>query len=120
MYALSLGVVYVQFDEWVGQPDGDEIDVDVTVGDIRVSAPRNWQVRVITDQGTATYLDGVRDDGVPNPDGMGKLLFAQPTTAKQGTLTVNASTRVGSVYIETGAPAAGTTPVITPKKEKKA
>ncbi len=119
-YFLSLGVLDVNFDDWAGQPDGDEVNVDVTVGDIRIAAPRNWQVRVITDQGTATFLDGVRDDGVPDPDSSGRILFAQPTTATQGTLTVRASTLAGGVYIETGAPAAGTTPVTTPKKEKKA
>jgi len=119
-YSLSLGVVDVNFDDWTGQPDGDEVNVDVTVGDIRIAAPRNWEVRVITDQGTQTSLDGVVDDGVPNPDGTGKLIVAEPTAAQEGTLIVNATTRAGGIYIEPGAPAAGTSPVITPKKEKKA
>ena len=110
----------VNFDDWTGQPDGDEVNVDVTVGDIRIAAPRNWEVRVITDQGTQTSLDGVVDDGVPNPDGTGKLIVAEPTAAQAGTLIVNATTRAGGIYIEPGAPAAGTNPVITPKKEKKA
>ena len=119
-YSLSLGVVDVKFDDWDGQPDGDEVDVDVTVGDIRIAAPRNWEVRVVTDQGTTTYLDGLRENGVPDPDGAGKVILAKPTGAQQGTLTVNATTLAGGVYIDTGAPAAGTTPVIAPKKEKKA
>ncbi len=115
-YSLSLGVLDVRFDEWIGQPDGDEVSVDVTVGDIRIAAPRNWEVRVIAQEGTATYVNGVKDDGIPNPDGTGRLIFVKPTKPKQGTITVNATARLGGVYIESNAPSAGT----TVKKEKAA
>ena len=120
-YSLSLGVVDVNFDEWVGQPQEDEVTVDVTVGDIRVAAPRNWEVRVVTDEGTTTYIDGVRDNGVPNPAGSGRVTVAEPEVKQQGTIIVNATTSAGGVYIQTGAPAVGEpAPTKEIKKEKAA
>ncbi len=59
-YSLTAGTVAVDFADWQGQPKaGDEITLDVGIGEVRLEAPRNWDIVLVTDLGAGEVtVDG--------------------------------------------------------------
>lgn len=115
-YSLTAGSVTVDFADWQGQPKaGDEITLDVGVGEVQLEAPRNWDIVLVTDLGAGE----VTVDGDTRPaTSVERLRIPATDLPAEGALQVNVTGKAGSVLIDTDAPRAGT-PVPTPTKETK-
>lgn len=108
-YSLTAGTIDVDFSQWQGQPgDGDAVDIDMGLGEVRIAAPHNWDLKVVSNLGAGEVsVDGKTPDR-PFTTQQALTVPASSGTA-DGTLTVRVTLRAGAVTIRTGAPAAGAT-----------
>jgi phage shock protein PspC (stress-responsive transcriptional regulator) len=112
-YSLTAGQLTVHFDDWQGQPGpGDRIAVDMGVGELRIEAPRNWDLVLRTDLGVGEVLVVDQDAAAADRDSQsfsGERQTTIPASSGEadGRLVVDVSMRAGSVQVITGAPAAG-------------
>ena len=107
-YSLTLGTVDVDFAQWQGAPvAGDEVTIDMGVGEVRVAAPRNWDVELVTTLDRADVrVDGDRARGRTVAGEQVVTIPASSGTA-DGTLRLNVDMQAGEVIVRTGAPAVG-------------
>jgi phage shock protein PspC (stress-responsive transcriptional regulator) len=117
-YALTLGTVDVDFAQWQGVPTaGDEVNLDMGVGEVRVAAPRNWDLELVT---TLDRAD-VRVDGEParprRVDGEQVVTIPAASGTADGTLRLDIDIEAGQVIVRTGAPAVGE-PTPEPSQER--
>ncbi|MCB0899104.1 MAG: PspC domain-containing protein [Actinobacteria bacterium] len=107
-YSLTLGTVDVDFAQWQGAPvAGDEVTIDMGVGEVRVAAPRNWDVELVTTLDRADVrVDGERARGRTVAGEQVVTIPASSGTA-DGTLRLNVDMQAGEVIVRTGAPAVG-------------
>lgn len=125
-YSLTAGTLDVAFDDWEGQPgQGDQVNVDLGVGEVRIAAPRNWDLVVVSD----IRAGGVQVDGRPvdsqSFSSLDRTRIPASSGKAEGTMLVDVTVTAGAVVVETGAPAAGGEPETAPrenqtKKEKAA
>jgi len=120
-YALTVGTVDVDFSQWQGLPaPGDEISLDMGVGEVRVDAPRNWDLELVS---TFERAD-VRVDGKPvtgqrvGGEQIVKIPAASGTA--DGSLRLSVDMQAGDVNVRTGSPSVGEpTPEPTTKRSEK-
>lgn len=110
-YSMTAGTLTVDFADWQGQPGpGDLVSVDMGVGEVRIEAPRNWDLVLVTDFGAGgVQVDG-KDINSQPVNGLGRLTVPASSGKAEGTLRMEVSIKAGAVTVDTGAPAAGTTP----------
>lgn len=119
-YSLTAGSLDIDFSRWQGQPDGDRVTVDMGIGEVRVAAPRNWEVQLVTDLAAGSVeVDGQARTGELIA-GERQIVIPATSGKPEGTLVLDVSLQAGSVQVQTDAPAAGTRPTPAPAKEKKA
>jgi hypothetical protein len=116
-YSLTAGTLDIDFSAWQGQPKpSDRVTIDMGLGEVRIAAPRNWELRLISDVGPgAVHVDGTTRSG-QSVGGRHEIVIPATAAKTDATLTVDVSMQAGSVHVETGAPAAGTTPKTTKEK----
>ncbi len=117
-YSLTLGTVDVDFSQWQGVPvAGDEVSLDMGVGEVRVAAPRNWDLEI------ATTLDrsDIRVDGERaqsrRVDGEQLVTIPASSGTADGTLRIEVTMDAGAVIVDTGSPAVGA-PSPEPTKQR--
>lgn len=114
-YSLTAGAIDVNFDDWEGQPSQtDTVSVELGVGEVRIAAPRNWDLIVVSD----VRAGGVQVDGEPvfsqSFNSQDRTRIPASSGKADGTLVVDVTVAAGAVLIETGAPAAGGEPELEP------
>jgi phage shock protein PspC (stress-responsive transcriptional regulator) len=135
-YSLTAGALDVDFSQWQGQPGlSDSVSIDAGLAEVRIAAPRNWDLVLVTDFGAGELQIDEKTDVRPSPNGTNRTLVPASSGRADGTLRMNVSLRAGAVIVQTGAPAAGTAPAVietpepattkdtkpaSPKKEKAA
>ncbi len=121
-YSATSGWVTVDFSQWQGLPDGDEVRVELAAGQVVLQAPKNWNMKVIDQPaGILTVNDPSDRPGIKTTtDRNGHSTLIPAATARaEGNITVYVTVPAGSVQIDTGAPAAGTIePSPLPKASK--
>lgn len=120
-YSLTLGTVDVDFSQWQGLPTaGDQVRLDMGVGEVRVAAPRNWELEVVSTYERADItIDGERARGERIAGDQVTVIPASSGDA-EGTLRLEIDMEAGDVIVETGAPAVGEPELdSSPKTEQK-
>ncbi|MBK9435387.1 MAG: PspC domain-containing protein [Candidatus Nanopelagicales bacterium] len=111
-YSMTAGTIDVDFADWDMAPTAaDRVSVEMGVGEVRIEAPRNWDLELTTDVGAG----GVEIDGRPTSAQTGVQTVTVPASSGQADATIRMTVEVqaGAVIVETGGPAAG--PIETPK-----
>lgn len=113
-YSLTAGSLDVDFADWQGQPNPeDEVTIDAGLAEVRIAAPRNWDLVLSTDFGAGSLEVDGKTDVRTSATGRDRTLIPASTGQAEGTLRMDISLRGGAVIVETGAPAAGSEPVVT-------
>jgi hypothetical protein len=120
-YSMTAGTIDVDFADWDTAPTAaDRVSVEMGVGEVRIEAPRNWDLELTTDVGAG----GVEIDGQPTSTQMGVQTVTVPASSGEADATIRMAVDVqaGAVIVETGGPAAGPidSPATAPKKKEKA
>lgn len=114
-YSLTAGSLDIDFADWQGQPSrADRVTVDMGLGDVSIAAPRNWEVRLMTEMRAGEILVDGRDRGGQTVGGQREIVIPPTTGTAEGTLIVDVSLQAGSIDVTTNAPAAGTTLQLAP------
>ena len=117
-YSLTAGSVAVDFADWDTTPtDQDQVSVEMGVGEVRIEAPRNWDLELTTDVGAG----GVEIDGQPTSTQTGAQTVTVPASSGEAdaTIRMNVDVQAGAVIVETGGPAAGPLDAPKPALKKK-
>lgn len=122
-YSLSAGSLDVDFSDWKGQPvAGNSVNIDVGLGEVRIAAPRNWDLVLYSDFGVPGSVEVTGPDGFTRSgDRTFRTVVPASSGEADGTLRMNIKVRAGAVVVEPGAPAAGGTPApaVTEQPSKK-
>ncbi len=112
-YSLTAGTLDVDFSAWQGQPTTtDDVSIDAGLAEVRIAAPRNWDLILVTDFDAGELQVDGKSDVRGSSNGPERTLVPASSGTADGTLRVKVSLRAGAVIVQTGAPAAGTTPEV--------
>ena len=117
-FSMTAGTIDVDFADWDTAPTAlDRVNVDMRVGEVRIQAPRNWDLELTTDVGAG----GVEIDGQPTATQMGVQTVTVPASSGKAdaTIRMNVDVQAGAVIVETGGPAAGPMDAPKPALKKK-